>query len=89
MIKFLTDKGFPGIKTNRENNNTILVMLPILHNGRLTEQEVLETYSIAIRINIERFFARLKTYGILKKIPIKLLPFIDNIVHICCVLTNL
>lgn len=40
-------------------------MPPILHNGTLTEQEVLETYSIAtIRIHIERFFARLKAYGI-------------------------
>ncbi|KAF0697432.1 Uncharacterized protein FWK35_00036902 [Aphis craccivora] len=88
--QILADKGFPGIKTNCENNNTILVMPPILHNGTLTEQEVLETYSIAsIRIHIERFFARLKTYGILKKIPIELLPYIDNIVHICCVLTNL
>jgi len=63
--QILEDKVFPGIKTNCENNNTILVMPPISHNGRLTEQEVLETYSItSIRIHIEMFFARLKTYGI-------------------------
>jgi len=35
--QILADKGFPGIKTKCENNNTILVMPPILHNGRLTE----------------------------------------------------
>lgn len=86
----LSDKGFPGIKTNIENQNAILVMPPILHNGRFTEEEVLETQSIAsVRIHVERFFARLKMHGILNKIPIELLPYIDDIIHMCCVLTNL
>lgn len=88
--QILADKGFPGIKTDCENNNSILVMPPILHYGRLTEPEVFETYSIAsIWIHIERFFARLKAYGFKKKISTELLPYTDNIVHIYCVLTNL
>lgn len=63
-------------------------MPPFLHNGKFTEAEVLETYNIAsVRIHIERLFARLKMYGILNKITIDLLPFIYNIVHMCCVLT--
>lgn len=87
----LADKGFPSIKTHCEtNSNSILVMPPILHNGRFTEHEVIETYSVAsVRIHIERVFARLKTYGILNKITMDLMPSIDNIMHICCVLTNL
>lgn len=40
-------------------------MPPILHNGKFTENEVLDTYLIAsVRIHIERVFGRLKTYGI-------------------------
>jgi len=55
-------------------------MPPILHNGRFSETEILETYSIAsVRIHIERVFARMKMYGI----------HVDDIAHICCVLTNL
>lgn len=86
----LSDKGFPGIKNNVENQNAILVMPPILHNGKFTEEEVLETHSIAsVRIHVERFFARLKVHEILNKVPIELLPYIDGIVQMCCVLTNL
>lgn len=65
-------------------------MPPILHHGKFTEEEVLETHSIAsVRIHVERFFARLKVHGILNKVPIELLPYIDEIVQMCCVLTNL
>ncbi|CAI6359155.1 unnamed protein product [Macrosiphum euphorbiae] len=65
--QILADKGFPGIKTNCENNNTILVMPPILHNGRLTEQEVLVTYSIAnIRIH-RKVFCKIENLWYLKK----------------------
>lgn len=51
---------------------------------------VQQTYSVAsVRIHIERIFARLKTYGVLNQIKINMLPHIDDILHICCVLTNL
>lgn len=43
----LADKGFPSIKTGVNNQNIILVMPPMLHNGRLTEEEVLNTYNVA------------------------------------------
>lgn len=86
----LADKGFPGIKVSCENKNSILVMPPILHNGKFSENEVIETYNVAsVRIHIERVFAKLKTQGILNKITVDLLPYIDDIMHICCVLTNL
>lgn len=84
----LADKGFPGIKTT--NENVVIVMPPFLHNGRFSEDEVLETYNVAsVRIHIERLFARLKMFGILSKLTINYLPYIDNIVHMCCVLTNM
>lgn len=86
----LADKCFPGIKVSCENKNSILAMPPILHNGRFSENEVIETYNIAsVKIHIERIFAKLKTLGILNKITIDLLPHVDNIKHICCVLINL
>lgn len=86
----MADKGFPGIKVSCENVKSVLVVPPILHNRRFTEEEVLQTYSVAsVRIHIERVFSRLKTYSILNKITVDLLPSTDEIIHICCVLTNL
>jgi len=56
----LADKRFPGIKTT--DGNFVIVMPPFLHNGRFSEDEILETYNIAsVRIHIERLFAGLKT----------------------------
>lgn len=37
---------------------------------------------------ISKVYDRLKIYGILSKITNDLLPSIDNILHICCVLAN-
>lgn len=86
----LADKGFLGIKVSCESLKSILVVPPILHNGRFSEVEVLETYSVAsVRIHIERVFARLKTYSIFNKMTVDLLPHVDDIMHACCVLTNL
>lgn len=87
--EILADKGFPGIITDCERQNSIVIMPPFLHNSRFTEDEVLETHNIvSVRIHIERIFAKMKTFGILNKITIDLLPNIDNIVHMCCVLIN-
>lgn len=86
----LADKGFPGIKPGVEGQNSILVMPPMLHNGRFSEEEVLNTYNVAsVRIHIERLFARLKSFNVLNKITIDLLQYIDNLLLICCVLLNL
>ncbi|KAK9891757.1 hypothetical protein WA026_016555 [Henosepilachna vigintioctopunctata] len=63
---------------------------PFLHDGHLTEDEIVNTYNIAsVRIHVERCIARIKVYNILIKINIDLLPYIDDIVHMCCVLVNL
>lgn len=87
--EMMADKSFPGIKTNCDQANAILITPPFLHNGRFTENEVFETRSIAsVRIHIERLFARMKTFGILSKVTTDLLPYIDNIVHMCCVITR-
>lgn len=86
----LADKGFPGIKVSCENKNSILVMPLVLHNGKFSENEVIEKYNVAsVRIHIEIVFTKLKTQGILNKITVDLLPNIDDIMHICCILTNL
>lgn len=42
--------------------NSILMMSPIIHNGKFSENEVIETYNIAcVRIHFARVFAKLKT----------------------------
>lgn len=84
----LADKGFPGIQTNIPNS--IVIMPPFVHDGKLTVEEIVETYNIAsVRIHVERCIQRIKLHRVLDKIPVELFPYIDRIVHICCVLTNL
>lgn len=86
----LADKGFPGIRTECENSSGILLMPPILHNERFTEEEVLTTYNIAsVRIHIERLFAQIKTFGIFNKFQMELVPYADYIFNVCCVISNL
>lgn len=82
----LADKGFLGVKCE----DIIIVMPPILHDAWLTEEEVEKTYSVAsVRIHVERAIQRIKPYGILNNFTNALLPFIHQIVFICCVLANL
>lgn len=86
----LADKGFPDIKTGIDGQNAILIMPPCLHNQRFSEEEILETYNVAsVRIHVERLFARLKLFNVFNKITIDLLPHIDDILFMCCVLVNL
>ncbi|XP_063236328.1 uncharacterized protein LOC134538769 [Bacillus rossius redtenbacheri] len=86
----MADKGFPGIKTSLSDKGVVVVTPPYLHDGKLTAEEVETTYSIAsVRIHVERCIQRIKIFHILDKLSIELLPFIDDIVHMCCVLVNL
>ena len=88
----LADKGFPQIKTilDAKNENILLVMPPFKHNEQFTPEEVDETYKIAsIRIHIERIMQRLRTHKILEKLTTEMLPFIDKIIFMACVLVNL
>lgn len=88
--EIMADKGFPGIKTAVGENNSILVMPPFMHNGMLTQDEIINTYQIAsVRIHVERSIQRVKIYNILQKIPTELLQCIDDIIFLCCVMTNL
>lgn len=88
--EIMADKGFPGIKTAVGQNNSILAMLLFMHNGMLTQDEIVNTYQIAsVRIHVERSFQRVKIYNILQKIPTELLVCVDDIICLCCVMTNL
>lgn len=88
----LADKGFPQIKSmlDERGDNVSLVMPPFLReNEQFTEGEVEETYHVAsVRIHIERIMQRLRTHKILEKLTTKMLPFIDKIIFMVCVLVN-
>ncbi|XP_069688224.1 uncharacterized protein [Periplaneta americana] len=87
--QIMADKVFPGIKTVLEESNAILVMPPFMNEGHLTPDQVDDTYNIAsVRIHVERCIQRVKVYNILQKCPSELLHCIDDIVHMCCVMTN-
>jgi len=81
---------FLGTEASCENSNGNLGISPILHHDRFTGDEVMETHDTNdVNSEIERVFSRLKTHAILNKISIELMPVIDKVIQICCVLTNL
>ncbi|XP_064455058.1 uncharacterized protein LOC135366315 [Ornithodoros turicata] len=87
----LSDKGFPGIRTDMKNLDVVLVMPPFSSGGQFSEEEMRTTYNIAqVRIHAERVIQRIKIFNVLNtQVPVRLLPHIDNIFHMCCVLVNL
>ncbi|GBP41239.1 hypothetical protein EVAR_30677_1 [Eumeta japonica] len=85
----LADKGFPQIKSELLKRNALLVIPPFAFDPQFTNSEIDETYKIAsVRIHVERAIQRIKLCNILKFIPITLLPHIDAIMHMCCVIAN-
>ena len=90
--QILADKGFLQIKTllDEKGQNILLVMPPFMLNGEFTEQQIDETYKIAkVRIHIERIMQRIRSFEIVNKFSIDMLPHIDNVIFMCCVLVNL
>ncbi|KAK9877737.1 hypothetical protein WA026_019417 [Henosepilachna vigintioctopunctata] len=76
----LADIGFPQIKTEVEKKNAVFIMPPFAHDGQFTAEEVDETYNIAsVRIHIERVNQRIKDFNTFSKVPISLLPYVDEI----------
>ncbi len=89
----MADKGFPQIRADCSSRNILLVMPPFANSSspQFSEEQMQETYSIAsVRIHVERVIQRIKIFNVLNNvIPIDLLHAIDDIVHMCCILTNL
>ena len=56
----------------------------------MTATNIQKTSRIAnVRIYVEQAIARMKTFCIIKhELPISLLPFVDDIVLLCAVMTN-
>lgn len=88
----LADKGFPEIKTRLDElgKNVLFVMPPFLRSDYFTAEEVQETREVAnLRIHIERIMSRIKTYQIVSKFTIKMLPYANAIILMSCILVNL
>ncbi|XP_046753051.1 uncharacterized protein LOC124416171 [Diprion similis] len=86
----LADKGFPQIQTRVQEKNEIFVMPPFCNKNQFTPEEVDETYNIAsVRIHIERVNQRIKDFNILSKVPVSLLPHVDEIVFVICAIINI
>ena len=85
---YLADKGFPKIADYLEEHGASLVMPPFkcgeLQNNRKQNEEGYKCSSL--RIHVERAFARLKWFKILKFIQAPLLENIDEIFGVCCFL---
>lgn len=85
----LADKGFPQIKSELAQRNAILVIPPFAFDAQFTSEQMDETYNIAsVRIHVEQAIQRIKIFNILRHIPNTLIPCINEIMHVCCVLAN-
>jgi hypothetical protein len=87
----LADRGF-GIREELMLLNAELIIPPALKGkSQMTSNEVTLTKKVAnVRIHVERVIRRLKTYRIISQtMPISVLPQADNILIVCCALTNL
>ncbi|XP_064472865.1 uncharacterized protein LOC135387697 [Ornithodoros turicata] len=86
----LADKGFPGIRTGLGDRNVTLVMPPFASSPQFTELEMEATYKTAsVRIHVERVIQRLKVFDIINhRIPYELVQYLDKIMHVICVITN-
>ncbi|XP_046750604.1 uncharacterized protein LOC124413861 [Diprion similis] len=86
----LADKGFPQIQTKVEEKNAIFAMPPFCNKNQFTPEEVDDNYNIAsVRIHIERVNQRIKDFSILSKVPVSLLPHVDEIVFVICAIINI
>lgn len=86
----LADKGFPGIHPNVGEQRATLVTPPFETSPQFTESEVGATYETAsVRVHVERVIQRLNKFGILtRRIPYELTGYIDDILHVAAVITN-
>ncbi|XP_064467623.1 uncharacterized protein LOC135378506 [Ornithodoros turicata] len=87
----LADKGFPSIRTVLAEKNAVLVMPPFSKgDGQFSSAEMNETYAIAkCRIHVERVIQRIKIFNILNyRVPVTLIPYMQKVVHVCCVIAN-
>lgn len=65
-------------------------MMPPFLYDTFSEEQVEEIYKFAsVRILIERVIQRIRTYKIVDKFTIEMLPYCDAIIFMCCVLVNL
>lgn len=88
----LADKGFPTIKTilDEQGKDVLVVLPPFKSDGKFSAEQVDETYHVAsVRIHIERIMQRIRTFAIVDKLTIELLPYCDDIMFMCAVLVNL
>ena len=87
--EIMADKGFPQIRSELLKHNCVLVMPPFAFNPQFTREEVLEGYNIAsVRIHVERCIQRVRIFKVLDFVPVKLMPHIDKIMYVACILAN-
>ncbi|XP_066596476.1 uncharacterized protein [Prorops nasuta] len=85
----MADKGFPQIRSELLKKECTIIMPPFAFDPQFTREEVLEGYSIAsVRIHVERAIQRIKIFRVLDRVNIEMLPYIDTIMHVACVLAN-
>ena len=86
----MADRGFK-IQDMLAFYQCTLAIPPSKHtNIQMTATNIQKTSRIAnVRIYVEQAIARMKTFRILKhELPISLLPFVDDIVLLCAIMTN-
>lgn len=88
----LADKGFPGIKAPVEGNKGIVVLPPFSkEHMQFTYDELQQTYHFAqVCIHVEWTIQHIKMFNVINfRAPNDLVPYVSDIMRMCCILVNL
>lgn len=74
-----------------EGRGAVIIMPPFLCSGQMSEADMEDTYNVAqVRIHVERMIQRLKLFNIMNnRVPLSLVPYTFDVVHVCRALVNL
>lgn len=81
----LADRDFPEIKSELQKRGVSLIVPPPTVDPDLSKPHVERT---SVRRHVERATQKLKLYNILQSFPLQLLPHLDSVMHMCCVIAN-
>lgn len=89
--QILADRGFTVREELLVRGAELVIPPACKGKAQMTSKDVKQTKKIAnVRIHVERVIQRIKTFHILANVyPISLVRYADNIVTICCAITNL
>ncbi|XP_038059812.1 uncharacterized protein LOC119730833 [Patiria miniata] len=90
--EIVASKGFPDLARQVAGRQAVAVAPPLaIPNRHFKAGDVAMAYNVSsVRVRVERVVQRIRLFNILSvTYPSELLPYVDDVVHMCAVLANL